>query len=240
MFLFSQTIQHKILRHRIILIHYSDVIWMLRRLKWPTTRLSVHAEINGNVTAPHYWPFVRRTSGNQWLSSQKIRNAGCVSMAWRHHGSDLYLEKRTWHPTPFGLHIPLSLSIFHVTHWDWDRMVDILQRSISNTFLFKIYFSEHGANMWSLCHNFLVLWNKHLIRLIFASLIIYFTSQKMSLWFPLVVHEIQVWGIFCNHKAWFKLYRNGTWDRVSIIQHISFESRMFNESHYIGVCYRYT
>ena len=171
----------KILKYRIILTHYSNVIWTLRRLQRPNTRLFVQARINGNATALHHWPFARGTSSNQWFSSQKIGNVGCVSMAWRHDGSDLYLEKRRWHTVPFGLHMPLSLSIFHETHLDWVKVVDISQRSISNTIFNQNIIRGTRGQRAEFCHNILVSWNKHLIRFIFATLIIYLTLQKTSL-----------------------------------------------------------
>ena len=50
---------------------YSDVKWTFRRLKSAATQLLVLQLVHANNNALHHWPFVRESTGDQWIPSQE-------------------------------------------------------------------------------------------------------------------------------------------------------------------------
>ena len=60
--------------------HYRDVTWASSRLKSPTDKLFVQqlveAYIRRNIKVPHYWPFIRKFTGDKWISLTKDQYCG--------------------------------------------------------------------------------------------------------------------------------------------------------------------
>ena len=81
---------HLIIAQHLHLLYWSNFTRAFTGLKSPTIQLCVEhmVQANGkeNIKSSSYWPFFRVIPRWTGFPSQKVNDAGSVSIPWRHHG----------------------------------------------------------------------------------------------------------------------------------------------------------